>query len=87
MLLSIIVLYSSLSFPWVRYQCFFLYRVSSAAALLYNVINDANISDTDLPVDGGGYPASLLRNELSGHLDLNERGYVQKVFSNSVSSN
>jgi len=51
-----------------------------AAAFLYRLTENHDVSDTEFLVDGGGHLTALFRHELSGHLNYRERNHIEKWF-------
>jgi transposase-like protein len=51
-----------------------------AAAFLHRLTEIHELDDAEFLVDGMGYLTALARHNLSGHLDYNDRNYIEKWF-------
>ena len=51
-----------------------------AAAFLHRLTEEHEVDNTEFLVDGMGYLTALARHNLSGHLDYNDRNYIEKGF-------
>jgi len=51
-----------------------------AAAFLHRLTEEHKVDNTEFLVDGMGYLTALARHNLSGHLDYNDRNYIEKWF-------
>jgi len=49
-------------------------------AFLYRPTENHDIAETEFLVDAGGYLTVIVRHELSGHLDYEDRNHIEKWF-------